>query len=151
MKLKSGLHLITLSETLTDKDITDKEVEIPGYQIFRRDRPKGVRGGVAVQAKNDLKILRRHDLESSKIEGLWVEVFSPKSPSFLVDYAVPDFMPVLENCIQRAAAKGKEVIVTGDLTYDLLPSKTTLKEYKQLKKMLFKFENLSQLVTYTNN
>ena len=48
MKLKSGLHLITLSETLTDKDITDKEVEIPGYQIFRRDRPKGVRGGVAV-------------------------------------------------------------------------------------------------------
>ena len=136
--------------------ITDKELEIAGYQIFRRDRPKGIRGGVAVYARNDLKILRRHDLEDPTIEGLWVEVFPPKSHSFLVgtfyrpqatsDYAVPDFMPILENCYQRATARGKEAIVTGDLNCDLLPSKTTLKECKQLK-LLLKTENLSQFIT----
>lgn len=77
-ELKSGLYLLTLSETRTDKDITDKEVEIAGYQVFRRDRPKGLRGGVAVYARNDVKILRRHDLEDQAIKGLWVQVFPPK-------------------------------------------------------------------------
>lgn len=55
-------------------------------------------------------------------------------------------MPILDNCIQRAAAKGKEVIVTADLNCDLLPKQTTLQECKQLK-MLLKTEKLSQLIT----
>ena len=56
-------------------------------------------------------------------------------------------MPILESCLQRAAAKGKEVIVTGDLNCDLLAKQTSpLKECKQLKVML-KTENLSQFIT----
>ena len=55
-------------------------------------------------------------------------------------------MPILESCLQRAAAKSKEVIVTGDLNCDLLAKKTSLKECKQLKVML-KTENLSQFIT----
>ena len=62
------------------------------------------------------------------------------------DYAVQDFMPILESCLQRAAAKGKEVIVTGDLNCDLLAKQTSLKECKQLKVML-KTENLSHFIT----
>ena len=95
---------------------------------------------------DDLKVLRRHDLEDSRIEGLWVEIFPSKSHSFLIGtfyrpsrsagYAVQDFMPILESCLQRAAAKGKEVTVTGDLNCDLLAKQTSLKECKQLKVML---------------
>ena len=150
-ELNSGLQLLTLSETWTHEELTDSELEITGYQIFRRDRPQGIRGGVAVYARNDLKVLRRHDLK-----GLWVEIFPPKSHSFLIgtfyrpptssDYAVQNFMPILESCLQRAAAKGKEVIVTGDLNCDLLAKQTSLKECKQLKVML-KTENLSQFIT----
>lgn len=81
---------------------------------------------------------------SAKIAELFSWTFY--RPQTTSDYVVRDFMPILENCIQRAAAKGKEVIVTGDLNCDLLPSKTILKGCKQLK-MLFKSENLSQLIT----
>ena len=83
-ELDSGLQLLTLSETWTHEELTDSELEITGYQIFRRDRPQGIRGGVAVCTRNDLKVLRRHDLEDSRIEGLWVEIFQPKSHSFLI-------------------------------------------------------------------
>ena len=77
---------------------------------------------------------------------LWATVVTFYRPQASSDYAAPDFMPTLENCIQRAAAKGKEVIVTADLNCDLLPKQTTLKECKQLK-MLLKTEKLSQLIT----
>ena len=37
-------------------------------------------------------------------------------------------MLILESCLQRAAAKGKEMIVTGGLNCDLLAKQTSLKE-----------------------
>ena len=40
--------------------------------------------GLAFCARNELKVLHQRDLESSEIEGLWLEVFLPKSRSFLV-------------------------------------------------------------------
>ena len=63
-ELNSGLQLLTLSETWTYEELTDSELVITGYQIFRRDRPQGIRGGVAVYARNNLKLLGRHDQES---------------------------------------------------------------------------------------
>ena len=55
-------------------------------------------------------------------------------------------MSILENCIQHATVKDKEVIVTGDLNCDLLTKQATLKVCKQLK-MLMKTENLTQLIS----
>ena len=69
--------------SLAHKDIVDSELEIPGYKLFHRDRGnKG--GGLAVYVRNDVKVMRRPNLEESTIEGLWVEVCPPKSRSFLV-------------------------------------------------------------------
>lgn len=42
-ELHSGIQLLTFSETWAHEDMTDAEFEIPGYQIFRRDR--GMKGG----------------------------------------------------------------------------------------------------------
>ena len=66
-ELKSGLQLISFFETWAHNDITDSEIEIFGYQIFRHDRPKGIRGGVAVYARNDVKDIYRHE-SNSKIQ-----------------------------------------------------------------------------------
>ena len=64
---------MSFSETWAHKDIADSGLEIPGYKLFRRDR--GVKGGgLAVYVKNDVKVIRRPDLEESTIERLWVEV-----------------------------------------------------------------------------
>ena len=144
-ELHSGFHLLTFSETWAHEEITDSELEIPGYQLFRRDRGnKG--GGLAVYARNDVEVMRRLDLELSTIEGLWIEVCPPKSRSFLVgtfyrppassNYAVKDFMTIFENNLQRATAKGKEVIIAADLNCELMAKRTTAADCKQLKALL---------------
>ena len=120
-------------ETWAHKDIADSGLEIPGYKLFRRDR--GVKGGgLAVYVKNDVKVIRRPDLEESTIERLWVKVCSPKSRSFLIgtfnrpstssNHAVKDFMHIFDSCRRRAMAMDKEVIITGDLNCDFLPKRT---------------------------
>ena len=141
-------------ETWAHKDIADSGLEIPGYKLFRRDR--GVKGGgLAVYVKNDVKVIRRPDLEESTIERLWVEVCPPKSRSFLIgtfyrpptssNHAVKDFMPIFDSCLRRAMAMDKEVIITGDLNCDFLPKRTTESDCKQLKALL-RQGNLTQLI-----
>ena len=49
----SGIQLLTMSETWNGKDISDAELEIPVYQLYRRESgAKG--GGVVLYARNDL-------------------------------------------------------------------------------------------------
>lgn len=56
-------HLLALTATWAKEDITDKEFEIPGYTVFRKDRGnKG--GGIAIHARDDLIVTRRDDLET---------------------------------------------------------------------------------------
>ena len=111
-KVKSSFHLLTFSETWAHKEIFYYELEISGYQLFRRDRGrKG--GGLLVYARNDVEVVRRSDLESPTIESLWIEVCPPKSYSFLVGVpyrpptapndAVKDYMSILESGLQQAA------------------------------------------------
>ena len=102
--------------------------------------------------KNDVKVIRRPDLEESTIERLWVEVCLPKSRSFLIgtfnrpptssNHAVKDFMPIFDRCLRRVMAMDKEVIITGDLNCDFLPKRTTESDCKQLKALL-RQENLT--------
>ena len=45
-KLKSGIHVLTLTESWLSSSITDAEISIPGYNIHRKDR--GSKGGGVV-------------------------------------------------------------------------------------------------------
>ena len=47
----SNLHDIALIETWLSPDITDNEIAIDGFKVFRKDR-NGNRGGVAVYVKD---------------------------------------------------------------------------------------------------
>ncbi|KAK2558583.1 hypothetical protein P5673_018760 [Acropora cervicornis] len=116
-EVKSSFHLLTFSETWANEEIFDSELEISGYQLFRRDRgSKG--GGLLVYARNDVEVVRRSDLESPTTESLWIEVCPPKSYSFLVgvlyrpptasNHAVKDYISILESGLQQAATSGKE-------------------------------------------
>ena len=154
-EVKSSFHLLTFSEAWATEAIFDSELEISGYQLFRRDRDtKG--GGVLVYARNYVEVVRRPDLESPTMESLWIEVCTPKSHSFLVgvlyrpptasNHAVKDYMPILERGLQQAAARGKEVIILSDLNCDLLATRNnTSVECKQLKGLL-RSENSTQLI-----
>ena len=65
-------HVLALTATWAKEDIIEREFEIPGYTLFRKDRGnKG--GGIAIHARDDLIVTRRDDLETSDVEGLWLE------------------------------------------------------------------------------
>ncbi len=74
-ELKSGIQLLMLSETWIKSETPDKEYEIPGYMLFRKDREANCGG--AVYARNYLVVTRREDLEISDVEGLWLEIAMP--------------------------------------------------------------------------
>ena len=62
-----------LSETWLDGSLSDTELEVPGFSMYRKDRNR--RGsGVMVYVSNDVKAVRRGDLEEAGIEALWIEV-----------------------------------------------------------------------------
>ena len=63
-KLKSSIHIFGLTETWTKYTMTDQELSIPGYKLFRKDR-KGRVGGVAFYVRNDVTVNRRDDLRIS--------------------------------------------------------------------------------------
>ena len=152
--LKSGIHLISYTETWLNSSVLDEEVSIPGYTVFRKDRgSKG--GGVIVYARDDLSVIRRSDLERPDVEGLWLEITLPKSRSFLFGtfyrppssskHTNPNFMSVFSDTIESLSVENKEVLVLGDFNCDFSAKKTTQPECKQMK-CLFNSLSFSQLI-----
>ena len=82
----NNIDVMTLSEThVIDLAYNDKDdlYKIPGYTYIKSNRKNGKGGGVAMYIKECLNWEHRKDLESEKLETLWIEVFVKKSKSFL--------------------------------------------------------------------
>ena len=58
--------------------------QIPGFKFVQKNRIAGEGGGVAIYWSDDLKWNRRTDLETDKIECIWMEVDIFESKTFLV-------------------------------------------------------------------
>ena len=56
-----------------NNSVLDSEL-LPGFNIFRRDRPGKVGGGVLVAVKDGFQATRRCDLERNKTELLVVDL-----------------------------------------------------------------------------
>lgn len=64
--------IFAISETWLDSSISNIEIEISGYTIFRLDRPNKVGGGVCAYVKNELKVERLGDLSFITESGLYL-------------------------------------------------------------------------------
>ena len=79
-----NLHILAFTETWLNDSITDGEVSLPGYSIYRSDRDDGLGGGIAVYVKESLSVIRRSDLEKDfSGECLWLELLLPKAKGIL--------------------------------------------------------------------
>ena len=74
--LRDHYDVICISETWLHLDILDDAVDIPNYQLFRKDRPEGRGGGVAIYVHKSLPVKRRNDLEENNLELLLLELTS---------------------------------------------------------------------------
>ena len=145
-----NLHILAFTETWLDNGIADGEISLPGYKIFRSDRPNGKGGGIAVYVKGSLSIIRRVDLEQQfPGECILLEILLPKAKGILFGtfYRPPsqtDFMNPFRDVLESASAENKELIVTGDFNCDFLV-KSCSKETRELKEIFRNF-GLTQLI-----
>ena len=77
------LDTLTLNETRLDDNISDKYIEISGYEIVRKDRNR-VGGGVAIYYRDNLNVRNRDELVPESVEAVCVEVLKTKCAPLLI-------------------------------------------------------------------
>ncbi len=120
----NNIDIIGLSETQLDDRITDTEVLIEGFTIFRNDRNVSG-GGVAIYVKDSLplpKIIEKSD----KLELLSLGIKQQNArPFFLISWYRPQTAGVddvafedLRGTISELDKAEKEIILIGDTNCD---------------------------------
>ena len=120
-----------VSETWLKPDITDKEINIPGYAAIRRD-PKTPNhkqgGGLVVYAKNELNAKERtYFMENKDIECIWIDINRPKSKPLIIasiyrplDATLDTYISVFEDQLQKFDHTKIEFAIVGDFNVDML-------------------------------
>ena len=68
------IQVFSVNETWLDSSIADNEIAIPGFNIFRRDRPKGSHGGVALYVRSELQPFLMVNLYDEIVESVFVKI-----------------------------------------------------------------------------
>ena len=127
---KKDTHILGISETHLNADISDSQASVQDYTFVRKDHAKGTWGGVGCYIRNDIRWQRREDLEQKCIEAMWIEILVKNSKSFLVciiyrppnssKYLDQNFEEKFDDMITTAMAKNKETIIAGDMNCNYL-------------------------------
>ena len=130
-----GISIFGVTESHLSNNISDTEITINGYKLYRKDPQSNHRGGgVLVYLADSLSALRREDLEKPELEAIWIELIQPHSDGF--DFLDEEFMSSFENVLEVANAEKKEVIIMGDLNCNFSPGARCQGETKKLKSIL---------------
>ena len=114
---------ISVNETWLNASISDGEVSVDGFDLFRNDRDVR-RGGVALYVKQSLKPEIVTDLMNHDIECLWVKVTTAYNNHILVcsfyrkpSAPVPYFNNILMN-FQTAVSYNLFMVILGDFNFN---------------------------------
>ena len=148
------LDILCVSETWLTGDVLDAVLLVPGYRLFRCDRPGGRRGGgVAILVSNDLRVSRLHDTSDSEpgIEALWLSIGGAGRAQVVVGaiYRPPGTLTVrlcgaIREQFEMALAAGKPVYALGDFNVNMLSADSA--DTVHFNSLLRDF-NMSQLIS----
>ena len=149
----SKIDILAINETKLDSTIHDNEIQLPGFEVVRKDRTVNGRngGGVCIYLRSNLNYHTRDDLNSELLESLSIEITKPRSKPFLVStwYRPPsssaDTLNAFEKIIDKIDAEEREPYLLGDINCDLLPTTTGYNADNLTG--LFDTCGLSQLIT----
>ena len=109
------IDVLAINKTRLDSSISDCELFIPGYEIFRRDRSINGRhgGGVYFYVRSTINYTPRLDLYIDHLENLCIEIRKPRAKPFLVItwYLPPDSTVDKFSCFETLVGK----LDAGDL------------------------------------
>lgn len=155
------LQVLAVSETWLDSSISDNEVALPGFQLFRSDRPCSPRcpcrngnqcrkaGGVAVFAKANLGF-SKEAVPPSSTEMLWLRSRRDRNNrTFLLGcmYRPPSESVNFWQDIEQAVSytEGEDIVLVGDLNVDFLT--TTTNAYVNMRAHLLLPLGLRNIIT----
>jgi exonuclease III len=77
---KHNPDLVFITETWLKESIGDNHVDLPGYNIKRRDRSVAQHGGVCFFSKECIKVIQLHQFHDPNFEVLWTQIRPPRLP-----------------------------------------------------------------------
>ncbi len=119
----SGAHFVIAGETWYKSYVSNKSVEISGYEILRNDRAVRRSGVIAVYARNDVNCKVVSKSIGLKTEFIFIEVIFPDSKVLLgAFYKAPDVDEIseLDDVLSELSADYEDVILAGDFNQNLL-------------------------------
>ena len=74
------IDIAAFTETWLRDSIQDTIIDIPGYQIYRKDRNGGLHGGVCTYVRDGIRTTILNDLHRPTLEVLWIKLRPKRLP-----------------------------------------------------------------------
>ena len=122
--MKHDCDVFCVSETWLGEQFKDNDLEIPDYNIYRKDRVDALGGGVCIYIKNHVAVKIRKDIMFDEIEALWLELNEGDKRCCLISciYRPPSssqaYYSKVVDMYERAQLDDIPIISMGDLNYD---------------------------------
>ena len=147
---KHDFDILALSETFLCENISDAQVNIEGYKLYRKDRVGRIGGGVAFYVKDGIEAIPEVKLNDSDIEALWLRLVYPFRPPILICcmYRPPNsstqYYDKMLEVIDASINITEDIIILGDLNFNYVIDENLSKNPIHYIENLY---NLHQLVT----
>ena len=119
------VDILFITETKLDPSFSLAQFDVPNYRSFRKDRT-GRGGGILAYLRSDLPTRQRPDLQLQHVESFTIETMVCGRKWAIVCVYRPPSMPNASfiddftTCIDKVHVHFDNIIVTGDLNYDLV-------------------------------
>ena len=118
------IGVLSVNETWLDDSVTDDEVAIPGFTIFRNDRMSGRHGGVALYVRNHFYPELLPHLLNTNVESVFVKIRVGNTPCLVGSLYRPPQTNVatheiIVKHIEKAINLNYKTIIMGDFNLDI--------------------------------
>ncbi|EDO49849.1 predicted protein [Nematostella vectensis] len=151
MNMLDNVDVFGFNETRLDETVTNGEMNIPGFDIIRKDRKRNG-GGVCLYVRDSHNYRIRNDLVPEDLEAVCVEIIKPNSKPFIVCtvyrpfiISSREFFVSFENLIKNLDNLAIEFHLLGDLNGNMLSEVPTYEA--KIFKRIYQTYQLSQLIT----
>jgi len=121
---EEDIDIVGITETWLNDKISDEELSIKGYTLYRKDRNDTIKtrgGGVAIYVRNELHPVYNSDLDESDFsESIWCSIKCNSEITVIgVCYRAPDSTETNDTALFSilSSFKNQRVVVLGDFNY----------------------------------
>ena len=157
MLMQANIHIMCITETWLNNNISNHELTIQGYKLVRKDRTTKRGGGIIAYIRNDIDYDEIDESEAGETQGpqietLWIKInFKHTRPILLcIMYNPPNCS--ITNALSELGLQMKqyrpvtdhEIYMLGDTNVNMLQKNTA--EFKKTKWFCFN-NGLEQIIT----